>query len=214
MPLLRHSGHALLNSKRRNFTQTQRKLGAILFCSVLIFLLAGSFAQAAKRKKPHTTLQFIFYIDAGPDWQAKQDAFARTVENYSALRAWQKTQDQDLLGELERRVDLNGDGVKERFVVYGGPAAYGWYAIFARRRGRWRNIGGANLQDDSKVRILRTRHHGWHDFEVDLEKSLGGMDRYLYSWDNQAGKYDLKWKKEIRAPDNSGDVPDQFSAAP
>jgi hypothetical protein len=205
MSLLRHSGHALLLSKRRIFIQTQTKLGAIFFCLVLIFPLASSFAQAAKRKKPHTTLEFIFSIDAGPDWQAKQDAFARTVSNYSALRAWQKTQ--DLLGELERRVDLNGDGVKERFVAYGGPAAYGWYAIFACRRGRWRNIGGANLQDDSKVRILRTRHHGWHNFEVDLEKSRGGMDRYLYSWDNEAGNYELKWKKEIRAPDNSGDLP-------
>jgi hypothetical protein len=89
----------------------------------------------------------------------------------------------------ERAFDLNGDGKKEVFLLFSGHSYWGSYSGFTQRKGKWVCIGRFGL-GGRPPKLLKKRRGGWHDFTVDRNASRGRINRDIYKWDGEAGRYD------------------------
>ena len=119
--------------------------------------------------------------------------------DYAALRAWQRTQVFAVAWPRERRVDLNGDGTEERFLLFSEHAHFATYSIFTRQHGRWIYVGEAGWGE--RMRVLRAQQRGWHEFAIEVSSSRNALSRETYSWDIKARTYLHKSSETIRPPD-------------
>ncbi|MHA3773088.1 FG-GAP repeat domain-containing protein [Verrucomicrobiota bacterium sgz303538] len=158
--------------------------------TLCIIILCARMVAAAKE----TSLSFVH--PESEDWTRERSR----QENYEAMRAWHATPEfHDIGHPRERRIDLNGDGRPEVFLLYAGHSYWGGYSGFTQRGGAWHFIGRVDLGGRTPAR-LKKRRQGWSDFTVDLEGSRGRVVRYLYMWDQKGRTYNERGKflKEVK----------------
>ncbi|HEV7406553.1 MAG TPA: hypothetical protein VGO11_26620 [Chthoniobacteraceae bacterium] len=175
---------------------------------MLVLLLLSQICSAKTKRtskpKPRGTLQFIYYVE-DPDGRLAREA-AR-IHNYTALRAWlDDPAHAPAAWQKEVRVDLNGDGRPEVFLLIYEHGHFADYSMFTQVRGQWRYIGGASYGGEAPARLARARGR-WHDFSLDITGSRNRLVRHYYQWDPGAQEYEESYEITIRPMERMGDEP-------
>ena len=118
--------------------------------------------------------------------------------DYERVIKNQKNLLEDFSWPVKHEIDLNDDGIAEKFLAVEGYSRGMNYALFSKKNNSWLLISGDETIASGHLGIEKSEKTkgGWHDFTAYQPSGRDGIIESYYFWNGK--QYILKKQKEVK----------------